>query len=307
MSILVKRFQSAKGAVSFLENLALKNNDTIVFRGHQKEEYRLVNTWQRHSRIAHESRQTYMDDIDEALTAYKVGLEKLGLESFDHESRFEAMEHGRHHGVPTPCLDFSYSPYVALFFAFNGVRGPRKGNSYSVVYALNIKQLAHEWAKKLHDPLKDQNAFYEAFWSFQYPKSDYFENGFPTNALQFIPFPGRRSKRMQRQLGCFLYDTQHYRYLRKQDLEDYLASIEEPKESAGQKTMPGKPVLTKVLINQKATPEIFSRLELMNITGGHLYDNAEGVALDIKNAYNYNPKFSYLRDVQIPQVDVFKR
>jgi hypothetical protein len=183
----------------------------------------------------------------------------------------------------------------------------KKENPYSVVYALNINKLAHEWAKKLHDPSKDQKAFYEAFWSFQYVKRDYFENGFPAKALQFIPFPGRRSKRMQQQLGCFLYDTQNYALLRKKDLEDYLDDIEETKESDGQKTVSGKPILTKVLISQKATNEIFSRLELMNITGGHLYDSAEGVALDIKNVYNYNPKFSYLRDIEIPQVDVFKR
>jgi len=41
----------------------------------------------------------------------------------------------------------------------------------------------------------------------------------------------------------------------------------------------------------------------MNITGGFLYDNADGVARDIKNAYYYNPKFFYLRDVQSPDLD----
>jgi len=94
--------------------------------------------------------ESWMSDIDEALENYKVGLGKLGIESPNHLDRLELLEHGRHHGAPTPCLDFSYSPYVGLFFAFNGVRINyySKKNHYSVVYALNINQLALEWAKK---------------------------------------------------------------------------------------------------------------------------------------------------------------
>jgi len=49
--------------------------------------------------------------------------------------------------------------------------------------------------------------------------------------------------------------------------------------------------------------KVFEKLELMNITGGNLYGDADGVALDIKNAYNYNPKFSYLRNIRLPQLD----
>lgn len=41
----------------------------------------------------------------------------------------------------------------------------------------------------------------------------------------------------------------------------------------------------------------------MNMTGGTLYGDADGVALDIKNAYNYNPKFSYLKDIKSPELD----
>lgn len=301
MSIVTKRCQNAKSAISYLEALAHESNDTIVFRGHDRSEYRLINTWQRHRTILHES---WNSDIDETLTAYKVGLEKLGIKSFDHTNRFEAMEHGRHHGVPTPCLDFSYSPYVALFFAFNGVCAPRaKEEIYSVVYALNVGQLAKARAEELHDPRTNRDEFHEAFWSFQQPSREYFEHGFPADTLQFIPFPGVTNKRMQRQLGCLIYDTLWYPRLGLEDLEDYIDKKTETPVVDGNRMNPEKPILTKVLISQSATSEVFARLELMNITGGHLYDSADGVALDIKNAYNYNPKFSYLRDVEPPPLD----
>lgn len=300
MSIAIKRFQNAKGAIAFLETLAHESNDTFIFRGHEKSSYRLVNTWQRHRSIP---LNPWNSDIDETLTTYKVGLEKLGIDSFDHTNRFEALEHGRHHGVPTPCLDFSYSPYVALFFAFNGARVPRKKVEYSVVYALNIKQLAEAWAKEMHDPKDNSDAFYKAFRKFQYAKPEDFENGFPANCLQFIPFPGRSNKRMQRQLGCFIYDTLWYGHRGYIDLEDYIAKKIETAFFDGMETKPGKPILTKIFISQAATSDVFARLELMNITGGNLYDSADGVALDVKNAYNYNPKFSYLRDIEVPPID----
>ncbi len=301
MTIEVKRFQKTDGAVTFIEKLALKTKGIIVFRGHSNESYKLVNTWQRHRTTPHEN---WMSDIDEALNMYAVGLEKLGIKSHNHEDRFEALEHGRQHGVPTPCLDFSYSPYVALFFAFNGVRTPygEKKNRYSVVYALHIEQLASEWAKKICPPQRD-DGFYKAYWAFQNPNNQYFANGFPANDLKFIPFPGKNNKRMQRQLGCLLYDTLNYAHLRVIDLEEYISKIQETKVYDGDKDVPGEPILYKVFINQKCTSGIFERLELMNITGGNLYGDADGVALDIKNVYNYNPKFSYLRDIKLPKLD----
>ncbi|MEB0116935.1 hypothetical protein QN395_10585 [Undibacterium sp. RTI2.2] len=168
---------------------------------------------------------------------------------------------------------------------------------------MNIKQLAEALAREIHNSMDSIDKYYKAIHEFQYTKAEDFKNGFPTNCLQFIPFPGRSNKRMQRQLGCFIYDTLCYGNMGLVDLEDYIEKKVETSFFNGVETRPGKPILTKIFINQAATSDVFTRLELMNITGGNLYDSADGVALDVKNAYNYNPKFSYFRDIVPPPLD----
>lgn len=53
------------------------------------------------------------------------------------------MEYGRHCGLPMPCLDFSYSPYIALFFAYagSGWENERPSGEYVEVNALNVAAL----------------------------------------------------------------------------------------------------------------------------------------------------------------------
>ena len=301
MTVKYKRFQNTKTAIKYLEDLAFIENKTFLFRGHSDEKYKLINTWQQHRSIPH---QSWMSDIDEALEKYTVGLEKIGVMAHNHLDRFEALEHGRHHGVPTPCLDFSYSPYVALFFAFNGVRidYSSKQNKYSVIYALDVDQLALEWAKYIQRH-GDKDKITDVFWSVKNHNKDLFEHGFPAGVLQFIPFPGKNNTRMQKQLGALLYDTINYDHLDANNLEEFIDKMVETPVFDGNKNEPGDPILHKILINQKCTGQVFQKLELMNMTGGTLYGDADGVALDIKNAYNYNPKFSYLRDVESPELD----
>jgi hypothetical protein len=298
MTIRIETYDEIEPAMSRLEELALtinNNVETIVFRGHANEAHRLLNSWQRHRPVPLYPGQ---DDVDQILEAYKVGLEKLGIESFDPANRFDALEHARHHGVPTPCLDFTYSPYVALFFAFNGVRKlVTVSSSYSIVYGLNISRLALTEAARIGDSA----AFPQAFRDFVSCSDSFFDQGFPVGKLQFIAYPGKRNRRMQRQFGCLLYDTQNYQSLDRSDLEDYLERLQEvPTMGEGNKPFfTEQNVLYKLRINHNLASEVFARLELMNINGGQLYGDANGVSLDVINAYNYNSKFGYLRDIKM--------
>lgn len=125
----------------------------------------------------------------------------------------------------------------------------------------------------------------------------HFESGFPVNALLFIRYPSANTRRMLVQLGTFLYCTKLFsdgsEHLR--DLEEYFEQINEHShEQILQQG--GLPVLTKIKIPHAWSGEVFSRLEIMGITGASMYLSAEGVSRDVFNAFHFHPRAAFLRE-----------
>jgi hypothetical protein len=213
---------------------------------------------------------------------YRDGLGRIGLNPLDATASWlDWLEHARHHGVPAPLIDFSWSPYVALFFAYDGVGMERRGAA-SVVLALHTGRLARHWALAKRAE-----------------RARFFELSDPGAAgeLRLCARPGPFVERMHRQLGAFLYCTLDYDELGVRDLEEYLDRIDEAAEAerAGARGAGSGPVLTKVVLRHAWARAAFERLELMNINGATLLLSAEGVAKDVLNAHHYASRVARLR------------
>jgi hypothetical protein len=113
MTIRKIRTKSLSGALSTLEQLALGNDD-VVFRGHSGSDWSVCSTLSRYSVLPHSN---WNDGLDEMLVHFLTNLRSVGeLPTEIAKDRRARLEYGRHYGVPSPLIDFSLSPYVALFF-----------------------------------------------------------------------------------------------------------------------------------------------------------------------------------------------
>jgi hypothetical protein len=281
-------------ALTSLEELT--SNDYVGFRGHSNVDWRLSSPLSRFTTITHENWDILPNHLLSHFMSSLASVGRLPQTKMDRRGR---LEYGRHYGVPSPLIDFTFSPYVALFFAFNGVRPDAKNRDAEVVvYALNFQALALVWA--LHCTRLDQQHFGEHYDAFLYERNPLFPNGYPAHTLKLILFPASWNTRMQRQMGMFLYDTLNYSALGKADLEEFIEHIKEPAKRDGAKT---PSTMTKVFIPKSIARDVFTRLELMGMTGARLLDDHEGAAADVYNSYNYSRRSGFNWDLVMDPPD----
>lgn len=113
-----------------------RSKTQFVFRGHRRFDWGLMPTL---------ARIPESGIIDRALADSQLGYFKHAVRGrlSDNALVLEGEEDelwsvGQHHGLMTPLLDWTYSPYVALFFAFSKEDSEEeKDNPYRSVYVLN--------------------------------------------------------------------------------------------------------------------------------------------------------------------------
>jgi FRG domain len=94
----------------------------FAFRGHEKNSWRLRTSFHRTGRA---SLHNYVRVDVQALRRQLSGLITYRFKLSDPEDFAAFLNLAQHHGFPTPTLDWTYSPFVAAYFAF---RDLRKGN-----------------------------------------------------------------------------------------------------------------------------------------------------------------------------------
>jgi len=121
-------------------------SDNILFRGQTNSAWKLDTTVERklckpislsqYYRFAYAAKsrlETFGNtfwDIPTPPDFDKWLKEKATLTFFDIPG-YDYLAYLRHHGFPSPLLDWTASPYIAGFFAFNGCN-PSEGNSVSI-------------------------------------------------------------------------------------------------------------------------------------------------------------------------------
>ncbi len=115
----------------------------LVFRGHRRFDWNLSPSLARIPQSGIIGRPLADNQLQHFRRAVRGRLLDSALVMDDAEDELWAV--GQHHGLMTPLLDWSYSTYVALFFAFSQVDSDEeKDNPYRAIYVLNKTFIADD-------------------------------------------------------------------------------------------------------------------------------------------------------------------
>jgi len=156
--IPVTRLESWRDFTQLLEsNFFNRHGVQLVFRGHRRHDWGLMPTLGRVTTNGIITEVLADDQLDRFRRAVRGRLSDTALV----DEPDELWSVGQHHGLMTPLLDWTYSPYVALFFAFHKEDGQdEKDNPYRAVYVLNKSFLVDNETEtdiRVFEPRKDHH------------------------------------------------------------------------------------------------------------------------------------------------------
>lgn len=238
----------------------LPNN--FIFRGHADSSWKLESTLERvlGMKWSNDIARTYEDYY---LNLFKSKYHIYNGSEHEPKTKLAWLSIMQHYGVPTRLIDFSESPYVALYFALEAYN-PILNNDLAI-YAIdynavmdgsleyisrrdsNFKKTRHEIIGKQDDLFDDvvDRFSYEVVW---------------------ITEPLELNARIDRQAGTFLISGD-----KEKRIEDLLSC-----------DMYKNVQMTKYIIPSSMYENIYALLRKMNINAKTIYGDLGGLAKSIK-------------------------
>lgn len=254
----------------------------FIYRGCSEAKYGLYNSSQRLYMSQDLHLQTpqdlitvhycrFISELINSATEWNNGVISKLMESsnINPKNSIAFLSYMQHYGLPTPFLDFSFNPYVALFFAIdNLVYSPSDNeidNYFSLYYCFENNTAFNAWKYVFDKNFEDENIPYEKVdeneMSVIVPNSELYKI---VNSLNII-----------NQEGLFLYNN-HPWYPIERTYKEYIEtvkkelSVEKYNELMFLDTICGCFNIHKSLI-----PAIKDKLNQMGISKDYIYPNIQ--------------------------------
>lgn len=225
-----------------------------AFRGQRDDSWQLVSSLARHLGQFHVRSEEWPNQEARTLRIFK---RKAHLH-LDHvpadEDDFQWLALIQHYGGPTRLLDFTWSPYVAAFFALEVAMGD------CAVFALDTSAIA----RSVFVPLRNADVFHDSFLP---GTEDHIYQG----------EPGVMNGRLVAQLGTFIVPGR----------------IDQPLDELVERVC-GPDALCKIVLDQGMRDSALRALYDRNVHYASLFPDLNGLAmslrLELENHWAFDPK-----------------
>lgn len=198
-----------------------------------------------------------------SLLQFKSKFHLYDTENVQPQTKLSWLSLMQHYGIPTRLIDFTESPYIALYFALESCSP--KTNSHIAIYAINYSALIEA---SLGHIRRMDGGFKEDMISAYLKRDSIFEDIIDRFSydIVWITEPTVLNKRLDRQSGSFLLSGN-----RDVKIE---AALNEMKYTSVD--------VQKLVIPTTLYSNIYALLRKMNITAKSIYGDLFGLAQSIK-------------------------
>jgi hypothetical protein len=244
---------------AFLKLVAQPPYSHWAFRGERDERWPLFSSLSRYLRNAGVDQRAWADQEARILRVFKRKAHQFLTQPPDLDDDFQWLALMQHHGAPTRLIDFTWSPYVAAFFALE--RTLHDG----VVWSMNPVAINGNRGGRPHrmDPRVKGN----------FPK--YYLKG--NNRFIWMGEPHTMNRRLIAQSGTFAVPS-----MLEIPIEEMLADRDQEN------------ILAKFVMTHQVRETAMRELYRMNITYATLFPDLEGLArsmgYELEFHWAYNPR-----------------
>jgi len=237
----------------------LPNN--YIYRGHSNLSWKLQSTLERVLENNYETKGKKFEEY--AIDNFKSRFHLYDKSNIKPETKLEWLSIMQHYGVPTRMLDFTKSPYVAIYFALEHIVKADQGSF--VIYAIDFRSIM----KKSLDHLTEQDKSIRVTYDeMLYYERDKLFNIIDEKAYEvlWIVEPNVSNLRIEKQSGCFLISGNIKKTIEQILKSEIYSNVKN----------------YRFIVPNSFWDNIYTLLQRMNIDSKTIYGDLEGLSKSIK-------------------------